>query len=177
MKKTLIIILLVLYGYNSAWSQCQSTVTISGVYSVASTGSNTWIATSGVTTIPTGANVTLDANPATNGYVLLDAGFETQPNATFLAIVQTPCALLGLDDKNLKNDIKVYPNPTSNNLIVESSETIISTEIFDSNGKTILATSQNNTDVKLNIENIPIGIYFLKINTTGGSSMAKIVKK
>ena len=93
MKKIFITSLLILYSISISWAQCPATVTISGVYSTTYTGSNSWIATSGTTTITTGLNVTLDANPLTNGYVLLDAGFETQPNSEFLAIVQTPCAL------------------------------------------------------------------------------------
>ncbi len=92
MKKILIFSLLVLISCEFGWAQCSPTVTITGVYTTTYTGSNSWIASSGITIIPTGANVTLDANPATNGYVLLDTGFETQPNSTFLAVVQTPCA-------------------------------------------------------------------------------------
>ena len=91
MKKILIFLVLVLISCNFLWSQCLPTVTISGVHISTYTGSNSWIATSGITTIPSGATVTLDGNPATNGYVLLNPGFETQANSTFLAVVQTPC--------------------------------------------------------------------------------------
>ena len=93
MKKIIIILLLLLYGVNKSWAQCPATVTISGVYTTTYTGSNSWIATSGATTIPAGADVTLDANPFNNGYVLMDVGFETLPNSEFLAIVLTPCSL------------------------------------------------------------------------------------
>lgn len=92
MKKIVIFSLLVLISQTFVWAQCSPTVTISGVYTTTYKGSNTWIASSGITTIPTGSNVTLDANPLTNGYVLLNPGFETQPNTTFTAVVLTPCA-------------------------------------------------------------------------------------
>jgi hypothetical protein len=91
MKKIVIFLLLVLVNCNLMWSQCLPTVNITGVYISTYTGSNSWIASNGITTIPSGANVTLDGNPATNGYVLLNAGFETQANSTFTAVVQTPC--------------------------------------------------------------------------------------
>ncbi len=167
--------LFLLYGYNSQ-AQCPSTVTISGLYATTYTGSNTWIASSGSTTIPTGANVTLDANPTTNGYVLLDVGFETQPNATFLAIVQTSCTLLGIDENELVSTIAIYPNPTNAVLNLSAKSKIISTQITDINGRVIQTLSQNNTDVILNIENLKSGLYLLKITTENGSFSEKIIK-
>lgn len=92
MKQLLLFLVVVFLKANTAWAQCAPTVTISGNYTTTYTGSNSWIASSGSTTIPSGSNVTLDANPLTNGFVDLNPGFETQSNATFLAIVQTPCA-------------------------------------------------------------------------------------
>jgi hypothetical protein len=104
-KKFLIAIFLQFYF--GSWAQkssdgnlrvaltCPPNVTITGSYTTVYTNSHTWIVSSGVTTIPAGANVTLDANPITDGFVEMNPGFETLPGSEFLAIVLTPCDLAG----------------------------------------------------------------------------------
>ncbi len=168
--------LLILYGFNSH-AQCPSTVTISGLYSTTYTGSNSWIASSGSTSIPTGADVTLDANPSTNGYVLLDTGFETQPNAVFLAIVQNPCALLGINSNELETNFAVFPNPASNIINITGKQLIQETEILDINGRIIKTTKHNQNEANLNISSFSNGVYLLKIKSEIGVEMKRIVKK
>jgi hypothetical protein len=175
MKKTFLIPILLLLWYNS-WAQCPATVTISGVYTTTYTGSNSWIATSGVTTIPTGADVTLDANPLTNGYVLLDTGFETLPNSTFLAVVVTPCSLLGTSQNSLQNSLTIFPNPTNNMININANNMILQTEIYDVNGRLIANSSHNSENVILDVSSLSNGIYMLKIATENGVSIQKVVK-
>lgn len=177
MKKLLLFSLLILYGFNSSWGQCPATVTISGPYATAYTGSNTWIASSGLTTIPTGANVTLDANPATDGYVLLDTGFETQPNSTFLAIVATPCTLLANETFIDSTSFFVYPNPVTSLLNIEASSIIKSISIVDVNGRIVFETENDSQATTINTEMLSSGMYLLKVTTDKGSSVQKIVKK
>jgi trimeric autotransporter adhesin len=73
---------------------CPATVTITGPYTTTYTNANNWIASSGTTTVPSGAVVTLDANPATDGYITLNPGFSAQPGSDFLAVILTPCELI-----------------------------------------------------------------------------------
>ncbi|MBC7440379.1 MAG: T9SS type A sorting domain-containing protein [Flavobacterium sp.] len=161
----------------SLWSQCPATVTISGVYATTYTGSNSWIASSGVTTIPTASNVTLDANPANNGYVLLDTGFETQPNAVFSAVVVTPCALLSINQNTITADFTIFPNPIKDVLNIKSEIVILKTEIYDVNGKLIFDKIQNQENVILNVDSFPVGIYLLKVSTEQSSKIIKICKQ
>lgn len=177
MKKIYVIPIFILFWYNSSWSQCPATVTISGVYATLYTGSNSWIASSGLTTIPTGADVTLDANPAADGYVLLDTGFETQPNATFLAIVVTPCSLLANETFNESSSFLVYPNPVSSMLNIESSSIIKSIFIMDVNGRIIFQNENDSDAMTVNTEMLSSGMYFLKVTTDSESSIEKIIKK
>jgi Secretion system C-terminal sorting domain len=176
MKNIYIIPIFILLCYNLSWSQCPASVTISGVYATLYTGSNSWIASSGLTTIPTGADVTLDANPATNGYVLLDTGFETQPNATFLAIVVTPCSLLANETFNESKSFLVYPNPVTSILYIESSTIIKSISIMDVNGRIIFENKNDSEIMTINTENLTSGIYFLKVINVNGTSIQKIIK-
>ena len=177
MKKIYVIPIFILFWYNSSWSQCPATVTISGVYATLYTGSNSWIASSGLTTIPTGSDVTLDANPVTDGYVLMDVGFETQPNSIFLAVVQTPCILLGIDQNEVLANLTIFPNPTSSNLNIKSIDTILQTELVDFNGRIILSSAPNQKEFIINMEGLSSGMYLLKVTTDSGSSIKKIVKK
>lgn len=163
--------------YYSSWAQCPATVTITGAYSTTYTGSNSWIASSGVTTIPTGADVTLDANPLNNGYVLLDTGFETLPNSTFLAVVVTPCSLLGVDENKLEANFSVYPNPTNNFITIDAETSISRFELFDIQGRSVFSNTPNVSTTTLSLENYSSGMYLLKVTTERGSSIEKIVKK
>ena len=167
----------VLLLYNSSFSQCAASVTISGVYTTLYTGSNTWIASSGTTTIPSGADVTLDANPVTNGYVLLNPGFETQTNANFLAIVVTPCSLLTNETFVAPKLVSVYPNPVVSILNIESSLIITTIAITDLNGRIVFEKVNNNTSTFIDTNMLSSGMYLLKATTSKGVFVDKIVKK
>lgn len=175
MKNIFYILMLMLIWFNS-WAQCPATVTITGTYSTIYTGSNSWIASSGTTTIPTGADVTLDANPLNNGYVLLDTGFETFPNSTFLAVVLTPCSLLGIDDNATLSSLLVYPNPTNDFIKIEAQVEISKIELFDIEGRNIISKSPNIASTILSLADYSSGIYLLRVTTPQGSSTKKIVK-
>jgi Secretion system C-terminal sorting domain len=177
MKRLYFIPIILLLSNNISWSQCPLNITISGPYATTYTNSNTWIATSGFTTIPTGADVTLDANPLTDGYVFMDVGFETLPNSIFLAVVQTPCALLGIDKKELVGSIKIFPNPANNFININAKSNINKIQITDLNGRIISNENFNSENVSLNLEQLSIGMYLLKIETNNGSTTQKIIKE
>lgn len=75
------------------------------------------------------------------------------------------------------NEIKVYPNPTNNYVIIDgiSSEELKTITMFDVNGKKVSAVLNNN---KIDISRLSSGIYMLKIETREGTVLnEKIVKK
>ncbi len=74
-------------------------------------------------------------------------------------------------------EIKIFPNPTSNILNINTSSTITSLEIIDTNGRRIQSLFQNSNEVILNIESLQSGIYLLKVTTEKGTSIQKIIKK
>lgn len=87
-------------------------------------------------------------------------------------------SLLSVNEINFVNkDIKAFPNPTQNILNIKSQSIISSTEILDSNGRIINSSTQNNNEVKLDIENFQSGMYLLKVTTENGTSIQKIIKK
>jgi hypothetical protein len=177
MKSIYLIPVILLLWYNQSWSQCPANITISGVYATTYTNSNNWITSTGITTIPSTANVTLDANPTNDGYVLLDVGFVTEPNSVFLATVETPCTLLGTITNESMLGLKIFPNPVNNILNIKSDSNIDEIQIFDLNGRLIFNENYNSENIIVNTEQLSAGMFLIRIKTQNGISNEKFMKK
>jgi hypothetical protein len=70
--------------------------------------------------------------------------------------------------------IKMYPNPASKELIIESPETITSAIITSINGKKVLEKRLNSTKNTISLNGLTQGVYFVSITT---SSKKKVTKK
>lgn len=69
--------------------------------------------------------------------------------------------------------IIVSPNPSASDLTVSSTKTITSLTINDLVGKTVYAQQCNAKELKMNVANLPKGIYLLWIN---GTEVRKFIK-
>jgi hypothetical protein len=88
-------------------------------------------------------------------------------------------AILDVTEIEDKEKIVVYPNPTVSELIIESKELKIEkVEFHDIEGKVILTNHLFISSSKqiLDISNLNSGIYFVKILTTQGEIVKKVVK-
>ena len=85
--------------------------------------------------------------------------------------------IVGINE--LQNDIKIYPNPTTGELIINNEELIINNvEIFDIYGRKQSSLIPHSTSlISINITHLPNGIYFIKIETKTGMITRKIVKQ
>lgn len=176
MKKLFLLPLILLLWYNKCWSQCPANISITGSYITTYTNSNTWIASNGLTTIPTGTDVTLDANPNNNGYVLLNVGFETEANAIFTAVVQTPCDLLGTNKYELANSLIIFPNPANDFINIKSNTEINNIQIFDVSGRLVIDENNNSDSVTLDIKHLSKGLILMKIKTENEILIKKFIK-
>ena len=159
---------------------CQTNVLITGTFSSALTESDTWIASSGQTTIPSTSSVKLDAEP-NNGYVLLEPTSNTDfflanPNSSNYFVAQTldgcggssPARLKGNAISSLSSSSFVlYPNP-ANNIITIKNEDITAVdlryEIISMDGKVLqAATTFFDIETTLDISALATGLYFLKV--------------
>ncbi|MDL2296947.1 T9SS type A sorting domain-containing protein [Bacteroidales bacterium OttesenSCG-928-E04] len=69
--------------------------------------------------------------------------------------------------------ISLFPNPTTGELRIKSEESRTeNVQLFDVYGKLVLETHQ----LQFNISHLPVGMYFVKINTENGSVTKKVVK-
>jgi alpha-tubulin suppressor-like RCC1 family protein len=87
------------------------------------------------------------------------------------------CITLSIAENEKESGLNVYPNPVINIVTINSKEAILFTEIYEINGRLIQSLAQNNKEVTLNLENLHVGIYLLKITTDKASSIQKIIKK
>lgn len=85
--------------------------------------------------------------------------------------------LLGSDAFAFNDNLKIYPNPTSGFVSINSNEKIKSIELIDAQGRIINAILVNDTKLDLDISTYSNGIYFLKITTDKGSKVEKIIKE
>ena len=83
--------------------------------------------------------------------------------------VEVEGGALGLD----KLPVKIYPNPTEDLITIESDGSI-SAQLLDLNGKTLQSKSGDN--LKLNVKNLPSGIYLLKLQEGKRSVTHRIIK-
>jgi len=108
----------------------------------------------------------------TDEYYCIAGGSQTSNLITILI------SSVGVFENDFSDhNIVLYPNPTSKFLNLNSKSVILFTEIIDINGATILSSSQNNSQVILNIEDLKSGTYVLKITTENGLTTQKILIK
>ena len=72
-----------------------------------------------------------------------------------------------------KENLKITPNPAIYYVFIESNEMVEKSEVFSAEGKFILVTKEQ----KIDLSNIPSGIYFLKIYRGGKVDTKKLIKK
>ncbi|WP_051349357.1 BspA family leucine-rich repeat surface protein [Chryseobacterium gregarium] len=74
-----------------------------------------------------------------------------------------------------KTKMTVYPNPASEKIFVKSEYSIKWLQVLDISGKTLIKVDQTN---QIDVQQLPNGIYFIKISTADGSeSIHKLIKK
>ncbi len=101
---------------------------------------------------------------ATNNFL------EVDPQVIF-----TEDCTLSITEFVLTENIKLFPNPVSSTLNIETSENISfeKAKVYSTLGKLILETSEK----QINLETLSAGIYFVEVVTDKGSVTKKIVKE
>ncbi len=86
-------------------------------------------------------------------------------------------AALSIDDYT-KDTILVYPNPTTDKVVVKVSEEFIGTKykIVDFSGKTLLTGTLDNAEGHINISMLAAGIYNLQFENQN-NTFYKLIKK
>jgi len=85
---------------------------------------------------------------------------------------------VNITENELKKTITIYPNPTTDNITVENTLSLIkSVSIFDVSGKELKSfTNIHNNQAVLSLFDFETGIYFIEIFTEKGIINKKIIK-
>lgn len=102
-----------------------------------------------------------------------DPGSGSNKNAGFSVRLIKNSPLSTSSFSKLK--MSFYPNPVKSEFILNTTETIITVEIYDILGKVIF--SKNSSQTNVNIEFLKKGIYLLKVKTENGTFNSKIIKE
>jgi len=95
--------------------------------------------------------------------------------ATVLALYNESNPTVGVNENPIPNQIRLYPNPSSSQLNITSSEALEKISIIDLTGKTIrtIVNPSNSIDVS----ELSKGLYFLQVHSKNGISNKRFVKE
>lgn len=88
--------------------------------------------------------------------------------------------LLSLDENSFTSDIKIFPNPVSDILKIDTNQAnhIENIRIFSTLGQQVFNLSSFNLDsATIDLAHLAPGMYFLKISTQSGIFTRKLIKK
>ena len=75
-------------------------------------------------------------------------------------------------------NLEIYPNPTNDVITIESEENIISCEVYNILGKSLLKQDfESNTQVEMNLDGLSKNMYFLSVTLENGQVITKKVLK
>jgi uncharacterized protein (DUF1501 family) len=95
-------------------------------------------------------------------------------------LVQPSCyseKVLGTTSFEIKNEIVVYPNPTSEIVVIQSANNINSVSIFAMDGRNVknYRNPLTTNEYTINVQNLSVGMYTIKVNTDNGIFSKKII--
>ena len=77
-------------------------------------------------------------------------------------------------------EVEIFPNPTNNNLTIRSASSFEAVSIYDLTGKLILSKQvekANREAIKVDINSISKGSYFIKLQSSEGSVIRKFIRQ
>jgi hypothetical protein len=82
----------------------------------------------------------------------------------------------GINGNTLSNSFTIYPNPSTNNLTIETLQRS-DIEILNIEGQLIKSLAANNNKTIVDISALAKGMYFVKVKTDKGVVVRKFVKE
>ena len=72
---------------------------------------------------------------------------------------------------------RTYPNPVSDIVMIESATSVNRYEIYDVKGAVVRSEAVDSNSFEINVNNLPSGIYFIKIASEGMIQTKRFIKK
>ena len=105
---------------------------------------------------------------------LIFSGTPTGAGILFIDNVYFASSALGTSTF-VKSQFSLYPNPTANNVTIESVDKLDSIEIFSIVGQRVLSLNPENNKVTLDVSAYNAGVYLVKATSKGVSTTSKLV--
>ena len=91
--------------------------------------------------------------------------------------IQVSTPVLGINNFELNTKIKIYPNPTVNNVTIDLQDIEnASVEVSDMNGRVLFTQKLNDNSNHIKIDNLSAGTYLFKVNSNQGIQTSKVMK-
>ncbi|WP_167357313.1 T9SS type A sorting domain-containing protein [Flavobacterium swingsii] len=104
------------------------------------------------------------------------AGNQSHTNHSINSI-QVSAPVLSTNDFELNSKIKIYPNPATNNVLIDFQDLDhTNVEVSDSNGRVLFTQKLSNNSNTINIDNLSSGIYLFKVSSNQGIKTSKVIK-
>jgi len=115
-------------------------------------------------------------NGVSQGAITTYTFSNVQSNGTISVIFKEG---VGIDETALARSIRIYPNPTTGQLIIDNGQlTIDNVEVFDVYGRKLLSyPSLMSPETTINISHLSAGVYFLRIVTEQGETVRRVLKE
>ena len=103
-------------------------------------------------------------------------GSDTVTKMGYITVL-ADCSTLGTSTTGIKPKLQIYPNPTRGIIYIKSPETVQSIEIYDASGRKMKEEKVNTTNASIDLESFSSGMYLMKILTTSGNYIHKVIKQ
>ena len=118
------------------------------------------------------SNLVSDDTVSQKANIYFDYNFPIETNNE-----TTTFSALGVNENELDQTVKVYPNPVVNEVQISAQNNIRSVQVYDIQGRLLQVQTGGEMNAVLDLSTHNQGVYFLKITTDSGSKVERIIKQ
>lgn len=177
---------LVFAGYNSHGCYIRDTTYISfnGTFTF-SLGPDITTATTPVTLSGPSGYMSYQWQPVNIGYQTIQVNTSGTYSLTinngygcfYTDVIVVTILPMNVQQQTAGAEIKLFPNPASESVTVQSSEIIREIRVYDINGRMVSAQTCNSMQTDVNISELPQGSYIVETVTDSGVQRSRLVKQ
>lgn len=126
----------------------------------------------------TGQNTTgnaLQYTSTTTAWAALNDGGSLTPQGIPFKIYGSKANTQGMEDLKAPASVKVYPNPATEQVRIESNTLISMVEIYNQIGQMVMSTTPESGSTTLDISNLQQGIYSVRVQSAQGYHCQKLL--
>jgi YVTN family beta-propeller protein len=115
-----------------------------------------------------------DSTGCTNTYC--DTSYLQRSSNSIITVEVIPQIITGINEKELSNKIKCYPNPTSNTITLEAPQDAI-IEITNIQGQLVKTYNATGNKTSIDVSAFPSGVYVVEVKSEKVYNVGKFVKE